>query len=292
MTRRLINKDIRRRRPAGGRQSRVRRFCLAASCLALAILQTGCASHAIRTVPVFGPETEVVVDEFVRMRSLQQECGRFLDAEVEVAIQGTGLFGNGSLVIPGYLQAMSPSYFKFIGVNPLGQPHLILATDGKRFRSVVVPDAKGYEGEVGSAKFRKYSPPGFLPEQGFFWLTGRLGPGRMEIAAVSREKGASGYWLKMRSAPEESVDRLLFDPDRGVVVRRIIQDGRGRILMDVRYDGYRRNGGCLLPGRITVSLPYNGRLNLAFGTVYPDSVFSAADFKLDLPAGFENVVVK
>lgn len=265
----------------------------------LFFLLAGCASRNI-TIPVIGQENAAVVAAFNEMRAAQAECSCCLDTELEVEITAPGIIGRRPGIIHGYLQAKSPSFLKFVGINPLGQPLLIMATNGKDFRSIVVPDAKVFEGGVDSAKFKKFCPPGFSPTYGYYWLTGRLRPGLADIVDVRRQKDVPGYWFDLHLEREELVDRVLFDPDERVVKRHIIQNGRGRVLLDVSYN-YHRNSPlitgegewCPLPAQITVSsLPYNGKMILSFGEIFPGAVFSEEDFEIEFPAGFELEMVE
>lgn len=274
-------------------------WALAGRLVFFLVLLTGCAADFM---PIADREEgAAVIRAFYEMLAGHQDCSGFLDAEMEVKIVGPGLFGNHTGVLSGYLQAMAPSYLKFVGLNPLGQPQLVVATDGQGFSSIVVAEAKSFEGPVNSAKFKKYAPPGFSPEVSFFWLAGRLARDRIEVAEVSRAPGGDqvGYWLTLVADGDDGLtDSLLFDPQQRVILQHMVRDREKRVVLEVSYDDYRTSfssnrASCPLPCTITVSsLPYRRKMILSLGEIYPETVFTPADFELELPEGFERVLVE
>ncbi|MGV1099408.1 hypothetical protein ACUUL3_08360 [Thiovibrio sp. JS02] len=260
--------------------------------LVFLLLASGCATLPA-TRPLAGPEQERAATLFLETVARQEACGCCLDVQVQLVLRS--VLQNGSLT--GYLQAMSPSFLKFVGINPLGQPLLVMATDGRFFRSVVVPAAKGYEGEVGSSLFKKYAPEGFDPAQGFYWLTGRL-PGKgLRVFSVARDAESGGQWLEAGYPGEEMRHHLLFDPVEQVIRRHLLVDD-GRIVMAVRYSHYLRWGdaenGCVLPGFIAVE--DSGKSGATMEITMSDWLrapgFVEEDFSVSLPPGFERVIIK
>lgn len=271
--------------------------CVALSYLFFLLATAGCAVYP-RRVAVPESEATAALAAFAEMRDINAGCGCCLDASAAVSIKS--LWRSGT--VEGYLQAMQPSYLKFVGVNPLGQPFLLFATDGDLFRLVSVPDAKGYEGTVQARAFRKYAPRGFDPKAGFAWLTGRL-PGDLDkVLEVEREDGAENvYWITVGLRNSPLTHQVLFDAVDEVIRRHIVLDEGGAMLLDVRYEGYvpapEGNGAqhirCRFPAKITVtSGDHNGTLSVAFSDWLPAPRFGPADFVLRIPASFERVLVK
>ena len=128
------------------------------------LLFTGCAGKFIQTVPVSFQEEISVSAAFRSMLANQQTCGCCLDAEAEVTLAVSNWLGKRSGTMTGFLQAMQPSYIKFVGVNPLGQPLFIFITDGTTFQNVQVPKSKVYEGNVRSDAFNNYVQAWLEPE--------------------------------------------------------------------------------------------------------------------------------
>ena len=268
--------------------------------LALVLLLSGGCATLPATRPLAELQQQQVVAQFQEAMARQQDCPCCLDAQVRLSLKS--LVQNGT--ISGFVQAKAPSFLKFTGLNPLGQPMLFLVTDGTFFRYVSVPEGKGYEGLVTAAAFKKYAPPGFDPAHGFYWLAGRLAPEKPRIFSVAQDpEEQSLFWLELAYAVDDFEGKplrhhVLFDPARQVIRRHLVADADGRIMVDVRYDDYAKpsEGGsdnCRLPGLITIHANHNGALmELTLGDWLPDADFSAGDFRVDLPLGFQLVPVE
>ena len=265
---------------------------------ALLLFVGGCATLPA-TRPLGELQQQEAVARFREAMADQQECSCCLDAQVRLSLKS--LVQNGA--ISGFVQAKAPSYLKFTGLNPLGQPMMFLATDGTFFRYVVVPEGKGYEGLVTAAAFKKYAPQGFDPAHGFFWLAGRLAPEKLRIFSVAQDPEGRGLWLELAYATDtsggESLRRhVLFDPAQQVILRHLVAGSDGRIMVDVWYDNYAppSEGGsdnCRMPGLIRIHANHNGAvMELVLGDWLSDAVFSANDFQVDLPSGFTLVPVE
>jgi len=264
----------------------------------LLLLNGGCATLPA-TRPLAQLQQQHVESLFRETMTRQQDCPCCLDAQVRLSVKS--LVQNGT--ISGFVQAKAPSFLKFTGLNPLGQPLMFLATDGTFFKYVSVPEAKGYEGLVTAAAFKKYAPQGFDPAHAFYWLAGRLAPGKLRIFSVAQDPEGQGVWLELAYAADisqgEGLRRhVLFDPDQRVIRRHLVADADGRIMVDVWYDDYAQasEGGadnCRLPGLVRIHANNNGAImELALGDWLPDASFSASDFRVDLPLGFQLVPVE
>ncbi|OGQ96146.1 MAG: hypothetical protein A2521_12495 [Deltaproteobacteria bacterium RIFOXYD12_FULL_57_12] len=262
------------------------------------LLIAGCAGRLPPMTDLSATESGAVAAAFAEVQAQARRCGPCFDAEVEAQVSFSNLLGSKSGRLVGYLQAMAPASLKFVAVNPLGQPLFVFVTDGQRFRSLIVLEAREYEGPVQSALFRKYAPPGFEPAEAFAWLSGWPGASA-GIVAVRRAVAEEGYWLELHRGSDSAQSYILFEPNSGEVRRHILQDGQGRLTMDVSYDGQAATGagsaaGCRLPARITVAaLPSNGNLILDLKDVLlPETPFGADVFAVESPAGFQKIVVE
>jgi len=273
-------------------------LCAVLGGLALLLLGSGCAT--LPATRLLGEmQQQQAVAQFREAMAHQQDCPCCLDAQVRLSLKS--LVQNGT--ISGFLQAKAPSYLKFTGLNPLGQPMMFLATDGAFFRYVAVPEGKGYEGLVTAAAFKKYAPKGFDPAHGFYWLAGRLASEKLRIFSVAQEPEGQGFWLEFAYADgaskgESFRHHVLFDPAQQVIRRHLVADPEGRIMVDVWYDDYASasEGGsdnCKLPGQIRIHANHNGAvMELTLGDWLSDASFSAGDFRVDLPSGFQLVPVE
>ena len=274
---------VKRNRTAGSSRAwlRMTAFC------GLLWLLAGCATLP-RTVALSGGEQERVTAAFEKMHARQEACHCCIDVAVTVTLKG--LLHSGT--VSGYLQAMSPAFLRFTGLNPLGQPLMILVSDGERFQYLAVDRGTGYTGNVEAATFVKYAPPGFLPHESFYWLSGRLHSGTVVVEELGRAVDSEGYWLTVHAG--EGHRRLLFDPAIGVILRHQVLDADGDDIFDARYEDFRPTGvnGCLLPGRITVTTrQHRGTLEVSLSDWLDDAALSEKDFSFSLPPGFEQVEV-
>ncbi len=253
----------------------------------------GCASRTTQIPYISEPQSQPVVESFYDMLTIQQNCGCCLDAEADVTLSVSRWLGNRTAILTGYLQVMAPSFLKFVGVDPLGQPQILLVTDGDTFHWVVVPDATGYHGKVTARTFQKYSPVG-INLLGFFYLfTGRIHSDSIEILGVKEEPEKDEYWLDFLSEQGTLRNSILFDSVSKVVLKYVIADQEGKIFLAVSYDDYQEIAGCMTPGYIKVDAPsQNGGGSLVLGGFLPDSNLSESDFYYQPPVGFKRVLVE
>ena len=279
--------------------------------LLASLLFTGCAAKLIQTLPVSPQEESTVSAAFQDMLENQANCGCCLDAEAAATISVANWLGERSGTMTGFLQAMQPSYIKFVGVNPLGQPLVVFITDGFTFQSLQVPNSKVYEGDVRSDAFNEYMPAWFEPENGFYWLAGRIKPGSFEIVDIRRDKGENGFWLQLQYEGSTYRNMVLFDPQEPVILRHVLMDSQEKPHIDVQYADYqplidetgkdadkgmerKHDPGesvfCRLPGSIrVVSHDKPGQINLELHSFLPDSLFSEENFTIGIPNGFKRV---
>lgn len=260
----------------------------------LLFLLGGCATLPA-TRPLSDREEQEVAAAFLQAMEQRQTCICCFDVQAQVAVKS--LFKNGA--IPGFLQARSPSFLKFVGVNPLGQPLVIVTTDGSSFRSLVVPEGKGYEGPVTAAAFARYAPAGFDPGHGFSWLTGSLPPRDLRIVSVRKDAEGQGYWLVVAHGEERFRRHLLFDAEERLLLRHLVYDQGSALVMDVRYGQYQEvtaSGGvrCRLPGFIRIETGTHAAsvVEMTLSDWLPEVVLNPEDFILALPPGVALIPVE
>ena len=276
----------------------------------------GCTRQVLQTYPASQDDIQSATSAFTRYRQIYQaECACCLDAEVDAAVFVSGLFSNHTWKLSGYLQAMEPGDIKFAALNPLGQPILILLTNGNTFKSLNVSEGRAYSGSVNSETFRKFAPAGFDPENSYYWLTGRLPPENIEILEVKRDKDQDGYWLQVRFGKSGIDNMILFDPKEFVILRHIVLSDRGDLLLDLVYEDYQpgyvgdkqlaesdqekigSTGSneviCKIPTKIRVSSSSGAekKIDLKLFSLIPDAEFSPDDFELEIPDSFEQLIV-
>ena len=281
----------------------------------LLLLLQGCAKPVLQTLPASEDEIQFVASAFTSYKILQDECACCLDAEADAALSVSGWFSNHTGKLSGYLQAMEPGYIKFVAVNPLGQPFLILLTNGKIFKSVNVLEGKAYLGSVYSETFKRFVPPGFDPQFSFYWLTGRLMPGDVEVLKVRIDREQNGYWLQIRHEKSGAESMVLFNPEESVVLRQIVMSEKGDHLVDVEYREFqaadmkeKKVGGsdsentgstklseelCKIPTKLSFSssIGPEKKIELQLFSIIPDTEFTPDDFLIELPDNIEQLLV-
>ncbi len=267
----------------------------------------GCARPILQTYPASRHDIELATEAFLRHQKLHAEvCSCCLDAEADTALSVSGWFRDHTGKLSGYLQAMEPGYIKFVALNPLGQPLFILVTNGKTFKSLNVIEAKAYMGSVHSETFKRFTPFGFEPEYSYYWLTGRLPPGDMQIKKVMRDRQQQKFWLQINHSDSSMDSMVLFDPESMVIMRHVLRDERGDHLLDIHYSDYLQFAEnlsspvsevdrelCRIPAGITVSSKGGSeKIELKLHSFFSEANFSAADFQQDIPDNFEQLIVK
>ena len=261
--------------------------CIPLMCFLLA----GCAGFQLRTAVVSGPEGRAATAALEKMSADLDNC-RCFDAEVTVNLAVSGWGRDRAAFFSGYLQTMAPSYLKFIGVNPFGQPQLIVSLGNKRFSTVLVPEAKVFTGNVAGNTFAKYVPAGFNGRDLIALLTGRIGIDDATIRSIREGETAGTYWFELGRPGETGRAHLLFDPRAEAVMRYTVVDSNDRVLVDVSYTDYKDNGACRLPGKIHIESPtQHGRLDMVLSDILPCDELPAALFNQVPPPGFESIVV-
>ena len=252
------------------------------------LLVTGCATTTIQSLSPLPPaETDEALARFQETLARQAQCAGGVDAKVKVAIKSNWRDGT----MEGYLQAMSPSRVKFFGVNPLGQPFLIFASNGESFQLVSVPEGRGYEGRVDGRTFNKYAPPGFQPEAFYYYLIGGLRPGNWQITAIGTTDLDNGYWFDLVQTETGARARIMLDQAKKKFSRQVLLDENGSVLVDLAYDDF-PPGACCLPGKIIVTSPTHPlSINLSFNDCRVESSLSSENFEIRIPASFNKVTV-
>ncbi len=260
----------------------LKRFMAFSCCL---FLLSGCV-----TMPnLFGispEENQEVRGRFKEMIALQAKCHCCLDGAAHISLKN--LLYSGA--ISGYVQAMSPSYLKFIGVNPLGQPLAVFTTNGRQFSYVSTEESTVYSGEVDSETFAKYTPEGFIPTLSYYWLIGRLQPGPVQLTRVSRDE-ERGYWVELLYENGRKA-LVLFDPEALQIRRHIVLSSEGERILNILYDQY-GPGECDVPRQITItSLTLDSTMEVRLDDLLDDVSLSLQDFDYSPPPTFKEVLVE
>ncbi|MEN8141754.1 MAG: hypothetical protein ABFR97_11095 [Thermodesulfobacteriota bacterium] len=256
--------------------------------LAALLLLAGCATRLPQRVPVDLAQEAGLRASFKEMVARQQQCHCCLDAAAQVKLDSLVFTGQ----LHGFVQAMSPSFVKFVAVSSLGQPVGILSSNGEEFRYVDVLESVVYDGGVEGETYGQYVPEGFSPAFTFYWLIGRLAPGPVGITGIYRDPDDGAVWVEIRYESNGRRSLLHYSPAEGVIRRHIVLGEDDERLLNILYDDY-GPGDCPLPGRITVtSLRMNSTLEIRLSEMRNGVVLRRADFATPAPPAFSREVVK
>jgi hypothetical protein len=247
---------------------------------------SGCAGLPAR-LPLSGPESLLVRQSFKEMIGRQRQCESSVDADITITLDSRFYSGTMS----GYLQAKAPAFLKLVGINPFGQPMVVLISDGEYFSYALLSESVSYDGRVDSDAFRRYAPTGFDPGASFYPLTGKLAPGKVRILATSSDREGRGAWLELENIRDNIHSLVLFEPEHQLVRQYLQFNEDGKVTLKIGYGDY-FPGPCSLPGLITItSSDHAGELLIRLRDWQTDASFSAADFVLELPPAFKRVKV-
>jgi hypothetical protein len=251
----------------------------------LVLLIQSCAGKPW-TSPVADSETAFITQTFEKMQERDTSCFCCLDAKTTLSWDTPGEDRS----IAGFLQLKLPTSVKFVVLNPLGQPLYALVNNGQDFQSINTSLKQHIIGKIGSLATQHEIPESLLSESWGYWLTGRLHEQGATIEAIHQDGSGRGVWITMRYQDEASLNKshLLIQPATRQLLARILVDREGETIATISYDRRNEKNDCEPVSRITISdLPYGSQLSIDFTEFLTDRSFSAANFKLKVPADYE-----
>jgi hypothetical protein len=249
------------------------------------LLAAGCATLPGRH-PLAPEEEARGRDLFRQLAAGQQACRAWVDAEAGLTFDSVWQSG----FLPGYLQLLAPGFLRFVGIGPLGQPLLILATDGQDFSTVLPAERRVYEGPVTASAFQRYFPDGFAAAASYYWLTGRLRPGRVQVREVTGAEGSPDLWVVFSYAGEAGRELVRLDPEHRTLRRHLLLDEQDGVVLEAAYGDY-TSGLCPQPGQVTIRGGRHGSLELRLRDWQETVPLTAADFETPIPPGFNRIKI-
>lgn len=251
----------------------------------LVLLIQGCAGKPW-TSQVADSETALITQIFAEMQERDTSCFSCLDAKTTLSWDTPGEDRS----IAGFLQLKLPTSIKFVVLNPLGQPLYALVNNGQDFQSINTSLKQHIIGKISSLATQNKIPESLLSENWGYWLTGRLHEQGATIEAIHQDGSGRGVWITMRYQDEASLNKshLLIQPATRQLLARILVDRDGETIATIFYDRRNEKNDCEPVNRITISdLPYGSQLSIDFTEILTDRSFSAANFRLKVPADYE-----
>lgn len=173
-------------------------------------------------------------------------------------------------------------------IDTMGRPLLILIGSGDSFTLVNSPRGEALIGTVYGLTRETDRPVDLQAGDVISLLTGRFFPPPPLLEDMRRDKEIAAFvWLYF-SAEGDIRHNILFDPQTGRIMRDILHDGEGNILLDVRY--LRENEGaaeCSLPDGLVISGDaLGGEVTLKYDLVMRPQAIPDNTFELELPEHF------
>ncbi|MFH2123646.1 MAG: hypothetical protein ABIJ50_09225 [Pseudomonadota bacterium] len=251
----------------------------------LILLMQGCAGKPW-TGPVTDSETGLITQIFEEMQERDTSCFSCLDAKTTLSWDTPGEDRS----IEGFLQLRLPTSIKFVLLNPLGQPLYALVSNGRDFQSINTSLKQHIVGNIGSLAAQYKIPESLFSENWGYWLTGRLHEQGATIEAINHDGSGRGIWITVRAQDEASQNKshLLIQPATRQLLTRILIDHDGETIATISYDRRKGANDCEPVTRIIITdLPYDSQLIIHFTEILTDRSFSAANFRLKVPADYE-----
>ncbi len=234
-------------------------------------------------------EEEIVeVEKIVHfMQEESRSCSNSLDANVLI-------FWKGPLeefAIEGYLQLLSPSFFKFVINNPLGQPLYAISSNGKTFQSLHIAQQKHIRGNMRSLVLRNDLPPVLVGDNWFAYLTGRLPERSVEIVEVNRDSSSETIWLHLPNPTSSSEAEKVYvhlDPVKRQILGYLLLDSKGETLAEISYAKQGDKSDLCTPRKelSITGLSWGAELRIELREIRTDTQFQEDDFSLPIPSGY------
>jgi outer membrane lipoprotein-sorting protein len=250
----------------------------------LALFLHGCAGKPW-TSPVAENETALITQTFTEMQQRDASCSCCLDAKATLSWDGPGE----DHAIAGLLQLMLPTSLKFVVLNPLGQPLYALVSDGQEFQSINTTLRQHIIGRISSLAARYQIPEALLSENWGYWLTGRLREEGATIETIRRDVSGRGVWITMQYPGNAALaeSHLLIRTETRQLLARVLVDRQGDTIATISYDGRSEHKNCSPVTRTTITdLPYKSKLTIDFSEILSNRSFTAANFRLKVPAEY------
>ncbi|MCX5871481.1 MAG: hypothetical protein NTY00_12845 [Deltaproteobacteria bacterium] len=251
----------------------------------LVLFLNGCAGKPW-TSPVAEDETALITRTFAEMQQRDASCSCCLDAKTTLSWDGPGEDRS----VAGFLQLMLPASLKFVVLNPLGQPLYALVSDGQEFQSINTTLKQHMIGKISSLAAQYKIPESLLSENWGYWLTGRLQEKGVMIETIRRDGSGRGVWITMQYPGDAALAKthLLIRPETRQLLARVLVDHQGDTIATISYNRRSGQDDCAPVSSITITdLPYGSKLSIDFAEILTDRSFTAANFRLKVPADYD-----
>ncbi|MDH3329092.1 MAG: DUF4292 domain-containing protein [Desulfobulbaceae bacterium] len=249
------------------------------------IFQAGCADKLPVSMPIAESQRGDIFAHYQSFRN--NDCTHPIDADVSLDLNSFGRH----LKAAGFLQLQPPSLLRTTIVDKVGRPLFILVTAGDAFTLVNSMKGEVFVGSAASIIRDREHPLDLQPEEVVSLLTGRFAPPVSFIRDVrSDQQSDTTVWLVFSLSGKNS-HNILFEPESERIIRHIIGNDAGDILLDINYVWRdEKRGKCSLPDKIMITgAALDGEVRLKYDLIMLPPVLPEKTFELNLP---EHYIIK
>ncbi len=193
-----------------------------------------------------------------------------------------------NIAYSGFFQMLAPSYLKFVINNPLGQPVVAIASNGRIFQILNTTDRILKTVTLRSFSLRNGIPQSFMRGHWFAWLTGRPLQEGNKIRSVREDPEGKGVWLEIGDSTGSGapLEYVLLDPSTPRITERIIVENDGSLQATIAYGNWQPLSTGEQPMHIAVSgLSFGASATFVF-TDLRATEMKPRDFNLPFPQGY------
>lgn len=206
-------------------------------------------------------ELDTITPSIAALGTKNLQCKKSIGADAIIEVS-TAL---GEKLFDGYIEISTGPAFKFVSVNPFGQPLLAVAINGEQFRVINTMDQKFLAGSIRSYGLRNSLPTELFDIPFDQLLMARFGFETETIVSIHKDSKAKGFWVvtnqKSRTKSVLSKPlrlRSLVDINRMIILETIIENIEGEKLSHVIYNHSTFLNGCQQPTDIEFLQTYFG----------------------------------
>jgi hypothetical protein len=243
----------------------------------------GCAGRQPKTAPLEPAEEQEARTAWAGFIAAQRP--QALDADVR--LQWDALGGKGT-VAASLLAQQRPVLLRAAAHDPLGRTLILVVADASGFTMIDNRTGHAYQGTIPSRFWRSYVPGAMMPEELLPLLGGFLVEGEGKEVAPALDEAGRGIWYQWGDARKQK-HFVLLDRKSGVMMQRLLIDGRGDQVLDVQYADYRKENrsGFSWPARLRITgQAVTGTLTVQFERIFSHSPREAAAFLVAPPPHF------
>ncbi len=228
-----------------------------------AFFLAGCASSPW-TDPLKGTEADTIAHQVDALAARDAACGRTIEGDLVLFYQSP----LGKKAVEGFLQFSMPSSYKFVVINPFGQPVLVIAGNNDSFQAINTLTKQYLTEKLSSFGLRNDIPSPFLKSDWGSLLTGRIEQSGRSITDIRNDRDARGVWLTFQNKQQAGVSHLLFDREKEIFLVYILEDGKGKKIAEITYGKRMPADTCNQPLEINIAgLEYGTEIHITLDNV-------------------------